>query len=115
MLRSTPRLRRGALLIRGPCGAAGSRLCGAPLKKRCTASGTRESFLRNEVKFLAAGRRSVSKGLLLLVGGLPDIVADDVEQSPHLDLWHPDLARHGDRKRAVGEIAVERGLAVLGG
>jgi hypothetical protein len=39
--------RSDALLIRGPsCGllCRGSRLCGAALKKRCTASGTREKF-----------------------------------------------------------------------
>jgi len=47
MLRSAPRLRRGALLIRGPdrkyshpC-LCGSRLCGAAPKRRRTASGTR--------------------------------------------------------------------------
>src|SRR5207248_10871029 len=41
-------LRRGALLIRGPSFRtnSGSRLCGAPLKKRCTASGPRGRSLR---------------------------------------------------------------------
>ena len=43
MLRSAPHLRRDALLIRGPSHSevGGSRLCGAALKWRCTASGTR--------------------------------------------------------------------------
>jgi len=42
MLRSAPRLRRDALLIRvNLIGQERVRLCGAPLKKRCTASGTR--------------------------------------------------------------------------
>src|SRR5450432_1984923 len=44
MLRSAPRLRRGALLIRGPFlfATSGSRLRDAPPKRRCAASGTRE-------------------------------------------------------------------------
>src|SRR6266436_5360380 len=47
MLRSAPLLRRGALLIRGPrLHLHGSRLCGAPSKRRCTASGTRWTLRR---------------------------------------------------------------------
>jgi hypothetical protein len=63
MLRSAPRLRRDALLIRGPsCFAAcGSRLCGAP-QRRCTASGTR-AFALTQLR-LIQNTPSHSRGAL---------------------------------------------------
>jgi len=44
MPRNAPPLRHVALLVRGPGRRGGSRLCGAPLQKRCTASGHDTSF-----------------------------------------------------------------------
>src|SRR5271154_5491620 len=72
-------------------------------------------LLPGEIKILAAGRRTIGEGLLLVPGRVPDVVADDVEQLSHFDMRLLDIARKRSCERAVDAFAVERGLAVLGG
>src|ERR1700676_176514 len=72
------------------------------------------SFPRDEIKIFPSRRRAIRKRLLLVLGRGPDVVANDVEQLSHLDARLPDVARQRCRERAVGALAVERGLAVLG-
>src|ERR1700761_4294881 len=68
-----------------------------------------------EVKILTSRRRAVGKGLLAVPGRGPDVVADDVEQLSHLDMRLLDVMGERDRERAVAALAVQRGLAMLGG
>jgi hypothetical protein len=44
-----------------------------------------------------------------MLGGDPDVVADDVEQVADVDLRLLDVVRDRDCKRAVDAFAVERG------
>src|SRR5690348_1322303 len=67
-----------------------------------------------EVEILTPRRRAVSERLLPVLGGCPDVVADNVEQLTHLDMLL-DVVRERGRERAVLALAVERGLAMLGG
>ena len=64
---------------------------------------------------MASRRRAVGERLLCMLGRFPDVVADDVEQFSDFDPWLLDIAGDCDCKWTVGALAVERGLAVLGG
>src|SRR5262245_15831543 len=73
-------------------------------------------FLRGgEVELLAAGDRTVGERLLPTAGHLHHVVAHEIEHAPHIQVWRSQVLQKRGRERAVGSIAVERDLPLLGG
>ena len=71
------------------------------------------SLPRHEVKILAPGRRTVGAWPLRALGGVQEVIADDIEQLADFDLRRPDCRAQGLREQTAVGIAVERSLAVL--
>src|SRR5581483_578406 len=73
------------------------------------------SFPGHEEELLPPRHRSVAERLLAAAGHVEHVVADEIEHAPHLQARRLDVLHEGGGERAVGAVAVERGLAMLRG